>query len=271
MKILFPLFAAILAGSPLIQNDAPSQAQQSTDTIHRQWTNNAWANGERLKYRVHYGVIDAGEIDMHIEDDFKIIGKREAHHIHAKGRSYSGFDWFFKVRDHYQTYIDKVGCQPLQFSKVMEEGSYKDSDFAIFNYQHKKISSAKKGSVAFSGDIQDVISAIYYARTLDVKNAKSGDLFPLQIYLDGEVYDLQIKFVKREVLKTDIGKVNAIKVIPMVVADRVFKDKEGLELWVSDDENKVPLRVKADLLVGAVKVDIMSYDKLRYPLNMAKK
>lgn len=271
MKILFPLFAAMLAGSPLIQNDASDQAQQTTDTAHRQWTNNAWANGERLKYRVHYGVINAGEIDMHIEDDFKIIGKREAHHIHAKGRSYSGFDWFFKVRDHYQTYIDKEGCQPLQFSKVMEEGSYKDSDFAIFNYQYKKISSAKKGSVEFKGDIQDVISAIYYARTLDVKNAKRGDLFPLQVYLDGEVYDLKIKFVKREVLKTDIGKVNAIKVIPMVVADRVFKDQEGLELWVSDDENKVPLRVKADLLVGAVKVDIMSYNNLRYPLNMAKK
>jgi len=270
MKLLFPLFAAMMAGSPLIQNESITPSEQAPDTIYRVWENNAWANGESLKYRVHYGLVNAGEIDMHIEDEFKMIGKRQAHHIHAKGRSYSGFDWFYKVRDHYQTYIDQAGCQPLQFSKIMEEGSYKDSDFAIFNYQYKKISSSKKGNVEFKGDIQDVISAIYYARTLDVANAKAGDLFPLQIYLDGEVYDLQIKFIKREVLKTDLGKVNAIKVIPMVVADRVFKDQEGLELWVSDDENKVPLRVKADLMVGAIKVDIISYDKLKYPLNMAK-
>ncbi|MDX5470241.1 MAG: DUF3108 domain-containing protein [Bacteroidota bacterium] len=260
-----------MAGSPLLQNAATETTTQiAPDSVYRTWTNDAWTNGEFLKYRVHYGVVNAGEIEMQVENDLKPIGKRKAYHIHARGKSYSKFDWFFKVRDHYQTYIDVEACQPLQFSKIMEEGSYKDSDFALFDYSKKRVSSAKKGSVNFTGDIQDVISAIYYARTLNVKDAKEGDLFPLQVYLDGEVHDLKIKFVKREVLDTDLGKVNAVKVIPMVVADRVFKDQEGLELWVSDDENKVPLRVKAGLLVGSVKVDIMSYNNLKYPLNMAK-
>lgn len=269
MKIIIPLFTALLAGSPILQDENPIQQHATPDTIYRQWQNDAWTTGEQLTYRVHYGIVDAGEIEMNVENDVKMIGGRPAFHIHARGRSYSGFDWFFKVRDHYQTYIDTMSVQPLQFSKYMEEGSYKDSDFAIFDYKLKKVSSAKKGSVAFTGDVQDVISAIYYARTLDVKNAKAGDIFPLQVYLDGEVFDLKIKYVKKEVIKTEMGKMNAIKVIPMVVADRVFKEQEGLELWVSDDENKVPLRVKAGLMVGSVKVDILKVGHLKYPLNRA--
>lgn len=264
MTILLPVLAAFMLGSPT------NQPAEEPIKPYRNWTNNAWTTNEFLKYRVHYGIMNAGEIEMSVEPETKLIGQREAYHIHAKGRSYSGFDWFYKVRDHFQTFIDKEACQPLQFSKLMEEGSYKDSDFAIFNYKTKKVSSAKKGTVAFTGDIQDIISAIYYARTLDIKNAQPGAIYPLQVYLDGEVHDLKIRIVGREVLKTDIGKVNAVKVIPMVVADRVFKDQEGLELWVSDDENKVPLRVKAGLMVGSVKVDIMSYKNLRHPLNMAK-
>lgn len=268
MNILLPIISAILAG-PWSEKESNLPLERNADSVYRSWTNNAWQLGENLKYRVHYGVVNAGEIDMKIESSLVPIGNRQAYHVQAYGRSYSGFDWFFRVRDHYQTYIDLKAVQPLQFVKAMEEGTYRDTDFALFNYKSKKVSSARKGVVSFTGDIQDVISAIYYARTLDVKNAKPGDVFPLQVYLDGEVYDLQIRYVGKEVIKTDVGKVNAIKVVPMVIADRVFKEKEGLVLWVSDDENKVPLRVKAELMVGSVKVDIISHQNLRYTLNTA--
>jgi hypothetical protein len=276
MHILLPIISAILAGpwSEKQSNTAIEQSNtaigQANDSIYRAWTNNAWQKGENLKYRVHYGLVNAGEIEMKVEPQMATIGGRQVFHINAHGRSLSGFDWFFRVRDHYQSYIDAKAIQPLQFVKYMEEGTYRDSDFALFNYKVKKVSSARKGVVSFTGDVQDLVSAIYYARTLNVKNAKPGDLFPLQVYMDGVVYDLQIRYVGREVINTDIGKINAIKVVPMVVADRVFKEQEGLLLWVSDDENKVPLRVKAELLVGSVKADIISHSNLKHPLNMAK-
>ena len=270
MKAFIPLIAILLAGGPEKgAQEASAPIIDNKDTVYRTWTNNAWSLGEFLSYRVHYGIMNAGEVELVIEKELMPIGDRKVYHIHAKGRSYSGFDWFFRVRDHYQTYIDNKAIQPLQFSKIMEEGKYKDSDFALFNYKTKMVSSAKKGSVAFTGDIQDVISAIYFARTINIKDAQPGDVFPIQIYLDGEVHDLQFKYVKKEVIKTDIGKVNAVKVVPMLVADRVFKEEEGMELWVSDDDNKVPLRVKAGLLVGSVKVDITAYNNLLWPINMA--
>ncbi|TNE81731.1 MAG: DUF3108 domain-containing protein [Bacteroidetes bacterium] len=270
MSYLLPILAALSLSAKPHQNNPqlnPIPAQeQSVDSIYRTWSNNAWTGGEYLKYRVHYGVINAGEIEMTVEKETVEINKRKVWHINAKGRSYSGFDWFFKVRDHFQTYIDQASIVPHQFVKSMQEGGYNDTDFALFNHKKKWLSS-KKGSMRIEPDVQDVISAIYYARTLDISKASPGDTFPLQVYLDGVIYPLRIKYIGKEVIKTDIGKVNAVKVIPMVVADRVFKEDEGLELWVSDDANKVPLRVKAALAVGSIKVDITGHKNLKHKLN----
>src|SRR5690606_18313104 len=149
------------------------------------------------------------------------------------------------------------------YVKQIEEGSYKDNDFAIFNHDLKKV-FAKKGNIDIPANVQDVISAIYYARTLNLKDAKAGDVFPIEVYLDGEIFALGIKYLGRETIKTDIGKVNAIKIQPLVVADRVFKEKDGLMLWVSDDDNKVPLRIKAELMVGSLKVDITKTSGLKH-------
>lgn len=270
MSYLLPIIAALsIQANPPQNVPEPIHASAeaaAADTVYRSWANDAWTGGEFLKYRVHYGVINAGEIEMTVEKDAVEINKRKTWHINAKGRSYSGFDWFFKVRDHFQTYIDQVSIIPHQFVKSMQEGGYNDSDFALFNHKKKWLSS-KKGSMSIEPEVQDVISAIYYARTLDISKANPGDTFPLQVYLDGLVYPLRIKYIGKEVIKTDIGKVNAVKVIPMVIADRVFKEDEGLELWVSDDKNKVPLRVKAALAVGSVKVDLTGYKNLKHKLN----
>lgn len=274
MNILLPIIAFLsLQGQEIpeqVDQEEKVQEVQNVDTVYRKWNNTAWTGGEYLKYRVHYGAINAGEIEMQVGKDPVEINKRKTWHIEAKGRSYSGFDWFFKVRDHFQTYVDQSAIIPHQFVKSMHEGGYKDSDFALFNHEKNWLSS-KKGSVAITDQVQDVISAIYYARTLDITKAVAGDTFPLMVYLDGEIFPLKIKYVGKEVIKTDLGKVNAVKVIPMVVADRVFKEDEGLELWVSDDLNKVPLRVKAGLAVGSVKVDITDYKGLRYTMNKVKK
>lgn len=270
MKTLIPVLAITFGITAFAPYGRPQAGQEppvaSADSVYRNISNNAWMPGEKLNYRVHYGFVNAGLIEMKIEESLVEISGRQVYHINAKGNSVSGFDWIYKVRDHFQTYVDEQAIQPLQFVKRMEEGTYKDSDFVLFNYKTKKISS-KKGNKDMPKDVQDVISAIYYARTLNIKNAKKGDIFPLNVYLDGEVFNLNIKYMGKETLKTDIGKVHAVKFIPQVVADRIFKDNNALELWVSDDENKVPLRVKAELLVGSVKIDLTSYSGLKNTLN----
>ena len=111
--------------------------------------------------------------------------------------------------------------------------------------------------------VQDVIGAIYYARTLDFSTAKKNQVFPIDIYLDQTIYNLEFKYIGKETIKTDIGKVKCIKIKPKAVVDRVFKDDDSITLWVSDDANKIPIRVEADLAVGSLDVDLTSYKGLK--------
>lgn len=243
----------------------PEQGFIDWRTIH----NNAFTYGEKLEYRLHYGIINAGTIEMKVAEKPAVIDGRGTYHIDGYGKSIPSFDWMFKVRDHFESYVDTQAMLPLRFIKDQKEGGYNDHDYVTFNYFLKKCFN-KKGTKDIPVDIQDVISVVYYARTLDMKNAKKGDEFPLALYLDNEVYKLKFKYDGKETIKTDVGKINALRIVPEVVADRVFRTKDAMTIWVSDDENKVPLRIKAEILIGSLKCDITGYSGLKYELNKKK-
>lgn len=230
--------------------------------------NTAFMVGEELKYRIHYGFVNAGFAEIKVQNIQEIKG-RQAYHINGYGRSASSFDWFFKVRDHFQSWVDTQYLRPLQFSKDQQEGSFRAKDFVTFDYSDNTMNSERWVKRPFPAGIQDVISVAYYARGIDMSNAYPGQVFPLNLYLDDSIYRLQFKYVGKEVLKTDLGKLNTLKLVPMVVAERVFRDAEGLTMWVTDDENKLPLIIKAEVLVGSIKASIQSAKGLRHPLNRA--
>lgn len=244
--------------------------QTTNETFEmRSIKNNAFTYGEKLNYRVHYGFINAGYIDVHVKEKPVIINGRPTYHIDGYGRSRSGFDWMFKVRDHFESYLDTQAILPLQFVKNQKEGGYEDSDFVIFDHKLKKYFS-KKGSKAATPDIQDVLSVAYYARTIDIKGAKPGTVFTLNVYLDNEIHALTFKIDGREVLNTDLGKINTVRVIPEVIGGRVFKGKDAMKVWVTDDENKLPVRMQADLAIGSVKADITNYSGLKHSISFKK-
>jgi hypothetical protein len=144
----------------------------------------------------------------------------------------------------------------------VREGKYKDSDFIIFD-QKNGVATSKRGKVDIQEQTQDIVSAIYFARTTNMSNAKIGDVFPVNFYMDAENYQLRFKFVKRETIKTDAGTFKALVIKPQLLKGRVFKDEEALTLWVSDDENKIPLMVESDIFVGSVKAELTNYSGLR--------
>lgn len=224
--------------------------------------NQAFTFGEELKYRVHYGWINAASIRIKVADKAVKIKGRSTYNITAYGRTYKSFDWAYKVRDHFETYIDSQSIAPLKYYKNVQEDNYKDEDLVYYDHEKKWMTGTKK-SMNMPAYLQDLVSGLYYARTLDLENAKVGETFPLDIYLDQEIYNLKFKFMGKETIKTDIGKVRCIKLVPQLVVDRVFKDEDDMTVWISDDANKIPIRVKAEIYVGSVKVDITSHKGLK--------
>jgi hypothetical protein len=108
---------------------------------------------------------------------------------------------------------------------------------------------------------------MYYSRNIDFNKYKPGDKIPFTIFLDNEVYNMYIRYQGKQTVKTRYGKFRAIVFKPLLVKGTLFEGGEKMTVYVSDDANKLPLRIESPLLVGSVKVDLMSYQNLRFPLT----
>jgi len=235
----------------------------------RNVTTNAFQPSEILEYRVHYGFMDAGEARLEIAAQVKEVAGRKCMHVIGTGRSVGAFDWFFKVRDRYESYIDQEALIPWMFIRKIEEGDYSKKQNVSFNH-YKKTASSDKKTINTPSHVQDIISAFYYARTLDFAHAAPGDTFTIMTYLDDETFPLTIKYIGKETIKTKAGKFRCIKFHPMLLQGRVFKEQDGMTVWITDDKNKIPVRAEAEILVGSIKMDLKSYSGLANPLALVK-
>lgn len=243
--------------------------QLNAQTSFRKVKNDAFSLGEVLEYRIHYGFVDAGEARLEVKEDFQNIGTRKTFHVIGTGRTKGAFDWFFKVRDRYETYIDTEGLMPWVFIRRVDEGGFIINQNVTFNH-HKNTATSEKVTVPVPEYVQDIVSSFYYARTLDFANAKVGDIFPISAYLDDGVFPMNIKYIGKELIKTKLGDFNCIKFRPLLLEGRVFKEEEDMTVWVSDDLNRIVIRAEANILVGSIKMDLKGYSGLKNTLASKK-
>lgn len=232
--------------------------------------NTAFKQGEILSYRLHYGALNAGIAVLEVKPDVMEVNGRKVMHIVANGYTNGAADWFFKVRDRYETYMDKDAMVPWLFVRRVDEGGFKFSQDYTFNHYSKKVDVGNGEKFDVPPGIQDMVSAFYTARSLDLSNAKPGDLFAINCFVDKELWPLKIKFIGRETIKTDIGKYKCLRFRPVVQKGRVFKHEEDLNVWISDDKNHIPMRVQANILIGSIKMDITGVQNLANPTGEVK-
>lgn len=268
LSILSVLFLAIVGANA--SEGIYNQQIEASAFKYRTVKNNAFKDGEKLTYRLHYGIIDAAKATLEVKNIDKKINGRGLFRVIGKGKSLGTFNWFFKVDDHYESYIDEQGMFPWVFSRRVNEGGYKISQDYTFIQSKGKVKSGKKEYKA-PANVQDMISSYYYARTLDFSNAKKGDIFEFNSFVDGEVFPLKIKFLGKEVVKIRKGKFNALKFSPVVQVDRIFKDEDDLQVWISDDGNKIPLLAKAKIMFGSIKMELTGYEGLMHDISKVKK
>lgn len=267
------LSSLILTGTAL-SSFTVEPLNSSTNTVdvfkYRKITNNAFTNNEKLEFRVHYGLINAASIVFEVGPTLVQKYDRKCFNVKAEGKTLKSFDWAYKVRDKFETYIDAEAIAPISYNKSVQEDKYTDNDLVTFKHNSKKLFGVK-GILDMPVYTHDVISSIYYVRNIDFTKSKVGDKFPLDVYLDNKIYNLGFKYAGKETISTDIGKVKCIKLVPTLIVDRVFKDQEDMTVWISDDENKIPIRVKAKIMVGSIKVDLTSYSGLKNDFKALQK
>lgn len=232
--------------------------------------NNAFKRGELLTFRMHYGIIDAGIATLAVTEDSREIGGRKTFHVVGLGSSKGAFDLFYKVRDRYETYIDEKAMVPWMFVRRVNEGGYKINQDYIFNHYSKKVNVGNGELYDIEANMQDMLSAFYHARNLDLSGAKPGETYSLNCFMDKEVWPLQIKFIARETITTDLGTFKCLKFRPIVQKGRVFKNEEDLNIWITDDKNHIPVLGQCEVLVGSIKAELMSYSGLANPVSKVK-
>lgn len=230
--------------------------------------NYAFQSGENISFTVFYSFIgiyvNAGNANFNLTQEH--LNNKPVYHVVGLGSSNTRYDWIFKVRDRYETFFDTTNLQPLKFIRNVDEGGYKTIENVTFN-QQTNTAETTKGNYKVPNCVQDVLSSIYYARNIDFSKFKVDDKVPFDMFLDNEVYHLYIRYLGKETIKTKYGTFRTIKFRPLLVKGTIFSGGEKMNVWVSDDPNHIPVRIESPIVVGTIKVDMMNYKNLRYPLS----
>lgn len=233
----------------------------------------AFQAGEWFKFEMSYSNwLKAGNATLEVqESNYK--GK-SVYHIVGKGWTTGAIKWFFKVKDRYESYIDKKTGLPYKSIRQIDEGGHtKDEETEFDHINNKAYVNNKKKKIqsihTIEKNVQDMVSAFYYLRNnYNTNTIKDGDVVSLNMFFDEENYNFKLKYLGRETIDTKFGKVKTLKFRPYVMAGRVFKEEESLTLWVSADDNKIPLKVKADLRVGSLQANLESYKGLKHSFQI---
>ena len=227
--------------------------------------------GEELRYKVHYGFVNAATARMVIAENPHYINGKSCFKIDIYGESIGMFDLFLRIRDNWGTYLDTSLVEPQRFYRHIEEGKYRKHEIIdfdhprkkarvrVFNNKEKRWKPAEEFTVP--GEVQDLVSGYYFLRTLNFNQLKAGDVVRMNAFFDKEIYDFKIRIVGREEVKTKLGVIRSIVLSPIMPENSLFDGENSIRVWISDDLNKVPLKIKAQMFVGAVEVDIESFVK----------
>lgn len=233
----------------------------------------AFEPGEWLKFRMHYGLLNASYATLQVKT--ANINNESVYHVVARGETTGFASIFFKVDDTYESYFDKNDGKPYRFVRKINEGGYK-KDVEI-NFDHKKDQAVlndkknkKKLNFDLQDSIQDLISAFYFLRNnYNSEDLVKGEAITLKMLFDDDgIFNFKLKYLGKEVVNTKYGKVECLKFRPMVQSGRIFKEQGSLSLWVSNDDNRIPIRIKADLAVGSIKADLDGYNGLKHQFKI---
>ncbi len=234
--------------------------------------------GEKITYSAVYNWgfiwINAGTVEFRVNET-KYNGK-EVYHFNSLASSVPSYDWLFKVRDYFQSYARKDDLAPLFFDRNTYEGGYSVHNRFTFDYSDSLIYTQTENSdkpytedtLVLQQNIYDVVSGVYYIRNLDFDKYEINDTIPIRMIIDNEIFDLYIRYLGKEILKTrDKRKFKTIKFSALLIEGTIFSGGEDLYVWVTDDLNRIPILVEAKILIGSVKAILSGTENLKFPLS----
>lgn len=225
-----------------------------------------YVSGEKLVYVAHLGWLNAGTATFTIRDS--VFENQKLNHAIARANTIGLADKLFEVRDIYESFFNSENNQTYIAIRNISEGKYRYYNEVRYNYEEKKVLSQKSGEHEVPENIMDMLGAFYFFRQSMVSRIKNvGDELILDTYFADEIFPLKMRYVGDEQIKTKLGKFNTMKFSPVVEPGRIFDSEDDVTIWISKDENYIPVQVRIDLIIGSIKCDLIEYSGLQHKLK----
>ena len=212
-----------------------------------------WPVGERLFFDLSYGWIKGGEGSMLLTED-----RQDSTLLHVKAEAHTTgiFAFFSPVHDRYESFFHRTDGYPVRTERVTEQGKKVSRETLLFLDDNRRVRSSRSGDHLYRQWLYDILSAFYQARRL-LPVALSGQggeqILRLPLFFDGKFFDVRLKYAGRETIRTLYGKQHCYRFVPDTTDNRTFTDERQLQIWVTADEQLLPVKVTARLPAGSLK------------------
>jgi hypothetical protein len=236
----------------------------------------AYLPGEKVDYAIHYGVVQGGVASLEIKTD--TLKGKEVWHSVLIGRTTGMADALFRVKDIYESYIEPESELPVLSVRNISEGRYRKYNEVIFDHYTRAdsaiLTSDLTGVHITEKSIHDILSCFYYLRNHhlpEYANLKKGDMITIMTWFTDELYPITLRYIGTSEIRTKVGRMKCLKFNPVTEVGRLFKTEDDVSFWFTADKNFLPVRIRFDIFVGAFIAEIVSYEGLKYPLEIKKK
>lgn len=242
------------------------------------YNNFSFTTGEELNYQINFGFFKAGEGKMIIQNKIFNVRGRPCFKIDFYGKTTGAASWLSEVNDNWGAYIDAVEIKPHVSYRNIHEGNYRKKEIAEFNHQqnfiHYKELDIETEKVKDTEKIQapeqifDMICGMAYLRNYDFNSLQPADTLNFKAFLEDSIYDFKIVYYGKDKVKTQAGKFNAHMFKPIMPENKMFRGRQPVTVWFSDDENRIPVRIDADFVVGSGRCSLTDYKNLKSKPNL---
>lgn len=237
--------------------------------------------GEELTYKISYGFLSIGEAKIVTSPSIYTLNNMPCYKVDITGRTTGAVSWLTKVDDKWGAYLETKSLLPVKTYRIVRENNYKRDEMTFFDFNKKSIRYQRYDYKAgkfqdpvyfeFTKTVRDLIGGYHYLRQINYNKLSPGDTLELYGFFEDDFFNFKIIYQGKEKINTQFGKIAAIKLVPVMPNNKVFDGENSISLWLSDDENHIPLKAEANMFIGKAGCDIIKYENLKTKLSIASK
>jgi hypothetical protein len=240
--------------------------------------NTSFSTGEELEYRVNFGFFTVGKATTRVDQKVHHINSKPCYKVDAWGETSDWISWITRVNDNWGGYLDTTSLVPQVGYRKLEEGGSRRNEYTIYDHTRRKAEvkelnhetgiyeNPKYYDIPKNG--RDLVSGFMFLRVIDFKKVDVGDTLNISGFYEDTTYKLSIIYQGTETVKTKIGRIPCHKLLPLMPDNKLFDGENSISVWLSEDENKIPVKIQAKMFVGHTGLELTSFRGLRNQLRI---